>query len=121
MSPILKWVLVLVILAVLVIDAGYYIATTYRLSETTRVAAVAAAQQASFGEDEDAAYRSAAEVTSADDVEIYGYEQSGDTVHLWTETALDGTVLLGPVLQMLQDRDPPVLRYDLTRPYDTGA
>ncbi len=120
-SPILKWALVLVVLAVIVIDAGYYVTTMYRLSETTRVAAVAAAQQASYGEDEDTAYQAAEDVASAEGVDIYGYEQSGDTVRLWTETGLDGTVLFGPVLQMIQDRDPPVLRYDLTRTYDTGA
>ena len=111
---ILKWAIIVVLLAILVKDVGYTLIGFYNLEGLTRTASQAAAAAAARGEDEVTAFMYAKEVVEPEGVSIYAYEQTQTTVQLWTESELEGTTVFGLVLKTLQGGEVPVIRRDLT-------
>ena len=69
-------------------------------------------------EDPSLGFAAAREAAEGEGVTVYGYEIEGNTIRIWTEKPLEGTVFLAPIAALLSGESltsPMILRKEAMR------
>lgn len=101
-----EWIKVAIVIAIgitLVNDAGRYLIGVFQLDERSRsVASRAAAAAASAPGTPNSGWPTASKLAQEAGIEVFGFQQQGSTVTIWTRLQVTSTWVLGPVNALMR-------------------